>query len=225
MAGTAYAGAVDTDNLGATTIAMFLGQNRGTAPFSSNWNTSDRPSLLMDGVEVINGVRTADTQTDGSGSATEVAHAGATHVEMGAGGNWYDDLHILPRTALDFGNIITQVTNEYEIYNAYRSASVSLTTVNLGAVQPGVTTPEMTPTYVIEPSASAFDSTTTENSTGVGLGTIVKLEVVVSADGLPTFDGDIVFSGGGESVSLRVAGSRIVLMPMIYESPVKETLE
>jgi len=223
MAGTAYAGSVDSVGLSASVLGLLIGQNRGTAPFGSRWNTTDRPAIAVL-PDLISGAPTVDTQTDGQAS-TENEYAGVQSVLAGAGADWYEDLHILPRTALDFGNLITEVTEEYEIYNAYRATDISLTTVDLTAVQPGITTPEMTPVYVVEAQTSAFDSSTTDNSGGSGLGTIVKLEVVAASDGLPSFDSDITFSGGGEEVSLTISGSRIVLMPMIYESPLVETLE
>lgn len=142
---------------------------------------------------------------------------------------WWEDLHILPRAKIEFGNLITQVESEYEIYNSYRDGTlIGLDSINATAVQPGVTLPEMTATYSIEAQTSALNTSTTGQTTAgaVGsLGTLVKLKVVAATDGLSSFDGTITFADvGTETVTLDVSGARIVLIPMEYEAPVNETL-
>lgn len=224
MAGTSYAGAVDSANLALNDLGLFIGLNRGTAPFGSRWNTTNRPAIAADLGGLISGPPTVDTLTDGQ-TSTENTYAGTTDDAVAAGIDWYEDLHILPRTTIDFGNIITQAEDEYEIYNAYRGTSIALDSIDESAVDPGIDLPEMTATYTIEPSASAFDSTTTANDGGTGLGTIVKLKVQALTDGIAVFDGDITFEDSGtELVTLGVSGSRIVFVPMEYEQGVRETL-
>jgi hypothetical protein len=222
MAGVSYAGATH-NRLAVVDAPLFPGDFRGQTPFSNQ--TAGRPTPALIGA-VFAGVRTAATETDGFADS-DIAYAGTTDEQLGGGADWYEDLHVLPRTVIEFGNIITQVERVYEIYNAYRSTTIGLNGIDATSVQPGVTLPEMVATYSVPPQTSALHSTTTGNTTGIGLGTIVKLKVVAANEGLPRFDGFITFedTGTGELVSIRVTGSRLVMIPMIYEAPVTESLE
>lgn len=232
MAGAAHPGISAPSSLAYTSdvVSSFasIGQFAGNIAFFQ-W-VAGKPEVAgglgdLEGA----GVRVAATHTDGDGAAGVVAYAGAFDEQLGVGADFYEDLHILPRfpTTIEFGNIITQVEDAYEIYNAHRTLTVALNDIDATAVQPGITLPEMVATYQIPPQSSALNSATTDNSTGIGLATIVKLKVVAANEGLPTFDGFITFTdtGSGETVLLRVTGSRIVLIPMVYEAPLTETLE
>ena len=68
-----------------------------------------------------------------------------------------------------------------------------------------------------------LDPTSTDNSGGVGLGTLVKTKVQALQDGLPIFDTTIEFDTDQNDVDILVAGTRIVFLPMEYETNVKET--
>jgi len=138
---------------------------------------------------------------------------------------WFEKVHILPRTKIEFGNIITQKTDQYEVYNALRSADVTTNSLT-NNVSPGVTFPDESLPEVIESQSSALDSTTTgQTSIPQALGTMVQRDVVASQDGLPIFDSNVVFNmSAGNDVELLLSGQRLVLMPMEYEAPVGEML-
>ena len=137
---------------------------------------------------------------------------------------WFDRVHALPRTKFEFGNIITLIEDEYEIYSAYRTADTTLTTIVNNAL-PGIELPGISAPLLVPHLTSILDATTTDNSGGTGLGTIVKTKIQATADGLPRFDTTIDFTfSTGDAPKLYVSGQRIVLIPTEYEAPVKETL-
>jgi len=137
--------------------------------------------------------------------------------------DWHERCHIMPRTKIEFGNIITLEQADYELFNGYRNQSTTVTTIT-NNVAPGVSLPNMTPPVTRGPEASFLDPTSTTQSTSA-LGTMVKLKVNAEEDGLPVFDGtiDFLFSTGDE-LSLSLSGTRVVFIPMEYEAPVVEEL-
>lgn len=139
--------------------------------------------------------------------------------------DWWDKVHILPRTKIDFGNIITQKQDEYELYNSHREDSVTLNSITNNA-SPGVELPDEGPPEVVPPQASLLDSGKTDNCGPLfQLGTMDKRDIIAEADGLPLFDTTIDFNmSSGQVAQLLVAGTRIVFFPFDYEAPVKETL-
>ncbi len=138
---------------------------------------------------------------------------------------WFELVHILPRAKIQFGNIITQQEADYEIYSAFRTTDVTLSSIT-DEVSPGVALPEQSPPEVVEAQSSMFAAATTDNcSDTLALASIIKLKVQALADGLPVFDGDVVFNfAAANDPVLSLSGQRIVLIPMEYEAPVKETL-
>ena len=139
--------------------------------------------------------------------------------------DWFEQMHILPRTKIEFGNIITQKQETYEIYSAFRNSSVTLDTI-VNNVLPGVSLPDESTPEVVPPQSSMLDAATTDNcGDAFVLGTIVPRDILALANGLPSFDASIDFTfDSGDTPQLLVSGSRIVLIPMEYEAPVKETL-
>lgn len=140
--------------------------------------------------------------------------------------DWFEQVHVLPRTKIDFANIITQQTNTYEMYSAYRTQSITLSGIVNNAL-PGIDLPDESTPEVVPPQSSMLDSATTDNcSDTFALATMVLREIVAEATGLSVFDTSLDFTfSSGDTPQLFVSGSRIVLIPMEYESPVKETLE
>lgn len=137
---------------------------------------------------------------------------------------WWDRIHILPRSKIDFGNIITQQQAEYEIYSAYRDADVTLSGI-VNNAEPGTDLPDEAPPEVVPAQSSMLDSTSTGNDGGSGLGTLVKRVFIAEAEGLPRFDTTVDFSfSSGELVQLLVAGQRVVVVPIVYEENHTEVL-
>lgn len=135
------------------------------------------------------------------------------------GNDWFERIHILPRAKIEFGNIVTTVTAEFEIFNAYRSTTSVLTafTNNAGA---GIEIPDLpTLPYSLPPLLSLLDPSSTP---------LVPVRLVVSAgpDGAPLFDGTLDFTfSTGDSPFLSVSGARIVLFSAQPESPATELWE
>lgn len=223
MAGTARAGAQDDQLAGACsdTFAPMLGMPGGTVPFGQWPSGLPTPQITPETGEA--GEHTADTEAS-AGSKVIADHAGSMDEVAGPGKDWFGDVHIMPRTEVQFGNIITQKDEEYEIYSAYCAVGITINSVDESAVDPGINLPGMTTPLVVPPGTSVLDASSTDNSSGTGLGSLVKLKVEALATGRPKFTGSILFSGSGELVSLVVSGSRIVFIPFEYEAGAVEIL-
>jgi len=179
-----------------------------------------------------------DTQSTGYTATTRTMGITSTPVDHGTVPSdpddatamkelWFEKVHILPRVKIEFGNIITQKDDQYEVYNALRDADITVASLT-NNVTPGVSFPDESTPEVIESQSSALDSTTgsqgnlTDPQT---LANMVQRDVLAEIDGLPVFDDSVVFNvTGGNDVQLLLSGTRLVLMPMEYEAPVRETL-
>lgn len=160
----------------------------------------------------------------GSGlSKVIVNHTGLTNNKLTFAGVWFERMHILPRAKIEFGNIITLVEDVFELYNAHRNSSETLLSIT-NNVAPGVVFPDVSPPVVVPALTSILDPSTTNNSGGAGLGTLVKTKVQALQDGLPTFDGDAIFVTTSNDPVLLMSGTRIVLIPYEFEVNVQETL-
>ena len=139
--------------------------------------------------------------------------------------DWWEKVHILPRAKIQFGIIITQQSEDYEIYSAFRTTDITLTSIVNNAL-PGVSLPDESPAELVPAQSSMLDAATTDNTgDAFVLGTEVLRSVIAEELGLPQFDTTIEFNfSSGDAPQLFVSGIRIVLMPMEYEAPVKETL-
>jgi hypothetical protein len=139
--------------------------------------------------------------------------------------DWWEKVHVLPRTEIAFGNIITQKQEDYEMYSAHREVSITLDSITNNAT-PGVSLPDESTPEVVPRQTSMLDAATTDNlSDTLALGTMVKREVIAAQNGLATFDTTLDFSfDSSDAPQLFISGTRIVLMPTQYEAPVKETL-
>lgn len=140
---------------------------------------------------------------------------GALHDFESVGFDWFGKVHILPRTKIAFGNIVTSQSRTYEIFSAWRS-DVTLTAItnNVGA---GVTLPDA-PTLpaTLYKFTSFLDASSTRLSK-------VKQTVDVSVDGAPTFDDTIDFLfDTGEEPFLALSGNRIALLTPQWENDMQE---
>jgi hypothetical protein len=163
----------------------------------------------------------------GGGGAKAVAAAVEGHLgedDIGPTTLWFEKLHALPRVPIEFGNIITDVTEEYEIYNAFRNTEVTVTSIVNGAT-PGLETTNVSTPVILPAQTSILDPATTDNTGGTGLGTITKTVLTATQDGLPTFDADVSFVSTENDVAISVTGTRIVLLTQQFEAPAQERLE
>jgi hypothetical protein len=126
--------------------------------------------------------------------------------------DWFERMHIVPRETIAFGNILTQVDENYQIFNAYRKDSITLTSI-VNNAQPGMEIPNVSAPLVVPPLTSILDPSSTFNPP-------VPVEDFIRAlqDGLPSFDTtiDFVFSDGA-TLSLYISGNRISVFPFAFD--------
>lgn len=121
------------------------------------------------------------------------------------GGDWFERVHIDPRS-IAYGNILTDVDTSVTIYNAYRSASRELTSVN-----------NPVPSGLILSGLPALPLTIPAQD-----GTSFILRATTS--GVAAFDSSISFVTDVLTISLSVSGQRVVLFPYRPDSPFREEL-
>jgi hypothetical protein len=123
-----------------------------------------------------------------------------------SGDTWYEIIHVFP-SLIEFGNILTTVTQTLTIYNADRFSSHSLDSFvnNVGNGTSITDLPSLPLTIEIQ---SGFE-----------------LTLEVTPDGPPTIDGTIDFVFDLYTVEVTLTGNRIVVYPFEPESPIGETLE
>jgi hypothetical protein len=230
MSGTSRNGTIDL--VSYSVAAPFIGRSVGIGLPFVQWEqgalfTSGSPSIqdALNFTTSTAGTRTNATQGTPT-TGTNVARVGSDREDAASyNQDWFEKVHLLPKTKIDFGNIITLVQASYLIHSAFRRTSVTLAVITNNGL-PGTNLPNMTAPLVLAPLETALDPTTTANGGGTTLGTLVQLKIQQLADGLPLFDTFIHFdfSPPANDVDLFFKGQRIVLMPMEYESPVSERL-
>ncbi len=201
----------------------------GTGLIFNQWSqdpTTRAPNITDLFPAHISGIRTAATQSTPGVPAAGTARVGSDDFDKCSlnAQDWFEAIHLLPKVKIEFGNIITLVEQTYEIYNAFRRTPETESAI-VNNVAPGVVLPDNTPPEILPPQTSLLDPSTTGQTTSA-LGTIVPSKVQAEQDGLPTFDSDIIFQflPVANDVTLLLSGSRIALLPFIYEFGTKESL-
>ena len=232
MAGSSVNGVIDLTTF--STAARLEGVTQGIGVPFVQWELGNggAPGLEDVGAFRISagGAATA-SESAGTASVPEAIAGQIAYSDVaGFGQDWFERIHILPRTKVDFGNIITLVEEPYQIHSAFRSTNVTLSSITNNA-SPGTQFPNLTVPTTVYPLETLVDTTSTTNDSGAfsnldWLGVLVKLKMQATQDGLPIFDTDIVFefSAPANDVELLVKGQRLVLLPQVYESPATETL-
>lgn len=139
--------------------------------------------------------------------------------QMTPGLDWWERLHLLPRAGLNFGNIVSTVTKRFELFNAFRHASVSIVAVTNHAV-PGTQLPDLPAVpFSLGPMQSLLDPTST-------LLAPLGEQMQALRDGIARFDTTVDFTADtGQMLFLRVQGNRIALLPSVFDGEVLELLE
>lgn len=206
------------DYAGATDLGVYiLVDGRLDAPDFSQPNVGETGGTLT----VL-----GDTQAAGNfefvsqkGTPPLNDYVGEVKEEWSMGLDWFEKVHLVPRSKLTFGNIITEQELTFELYNAHRLLSVNFQAFvnNAGT---GLTVPDLPTPVVLFPTQSSFlDPTTTRLSP-------VLLPVVAARDGVPSFDTTLDFTfDSGELLMLGVSGNRIALITAQPHVPVREILE
>ncbi len=218
-------------------VSPLPGRTEGLhAPFPNHlFEAFEVPSIVAQGVQsaaFAGGASGAPHSTGSLLAAVPEVFVGNTGLE------WFEHVHVFPGSdaqnpsrlqgfAIDLGNILAQIDTEYEIYNALRRESVTLTAIDDSSVVPGIEEPEVAATDVISPQTSRLAAASTFNTDlTTGLGTPVRTVIRALLAGLPIFDGRIVFSfTPGNDVWIDIAGQRIALLTEEFELPVVESME
>jgi len=125
------------------------------------------------------------------------------------GGNWFEKVHIEPRTppALDFGNIISTQEKTFELFSAFRRQTVQLTTFtnNAGA---GILIPDLPSLPFPQPPFTSI-----LDPASIRLGPL-PLKVQATPDGPATFNNslDFLYNLGAGTLKLFIKGDRIALI-------------
>lgn len=130
----------------------------------------------------------------------------AGHVELDPGQHFLE--HVWTRPArIELGNIITTISREIEIYNAFRDDSKSMTAAAANA-GPGV----------------SFDGLPSLPATILAQ-TGLLFDVVITTEGPPSISGTLDFTVSGAALSIPITGNRVILLPYEPEIPIREVLE
>jgi len=153
---------------------------------------------------------TAGYLTTGFGTSNpSVNYVGHTELALGAGAEWFEKVHVIPR-AITLGNIITEEVFQVELFNAFKETTQEYASFanNADVGITDITDPAVTPPEDILPLRS------------------IVLDFNVASDGAPNIDGTLDFEFTGlYTAYLPVTGQRLVLFSFRPEVPVKETLE
>jgi hypothetical protein len=124
----------------------------------------------------------------------------------GIGDNWFNRLHIIPRT-LVLGNILTTITRQIDIYNAYLFEPHDINAfINNAGAGTSITNLPTLP-YSIPPQESLL------------------LTLEVTPDGAPTINSTLDFSTDEPYLlSIPIQGTRIVMFPFEPEAPLTERI-
>ena len=111
---------------------------------------------------------------------------------QGVGFDWFEKIHVKPQR-LDLGNVVSDLTELLELYNAYRIDPRQWTTFANNAGD-GITISNL-PTLPKEiPPSSSFE-----------------ISILISPDGPPNINGTLDFTFDVTSVSVPITGTRIIL--------------
>ena len=119
---------------------------------------------------------------------------------------WFEHVWSKPQR-IDLGNMLTTITREIEIYNAYREADRTVNSVTNNA-GPGISfigLPGL-PDTIVQQHSLIFD-------------------VQISTAGPPDIDGTIDIDMDTPDISIPITGTRVVMFPYAPESPLAEILE
>jgi len=121
---------------------------------------------------------------------------------------WYEVAHLIPRLVQDVGNLVTEQIIYCELYNADRTSAITVNTItdNLGA---GF--------QVIGVPSTPFDIASQDS---------LSFQIKVLQSGDPQIDGTYTLTlSTGETYTVSIIGSRIVLIPIRPEAPMREHLQ
>lgn len=120
---------------------------------------------------------------------------------------WFEHVHLIP-TSFDLGNVLSDLTREFIIYNGYRKTSQRISNIiEDDTIGIEVDYPAVSPLVLRQ--KNWFD-----------------VEVVIRLNGPPSVDGTVTFQWtSGEVLVLRITGSRVLVISLVPQVPIEEELE
>ena len=147
------------------------------------------------------------SETDESLPVLPIQDLDAVHQIPHQTDNWFEHLHLLPRLVQELGNVVSQQSFAIDLYNADRENSITITSIT-DNLDPGI--------EVTGVPATPFVIESQESMTAL---------CVISTTGGFNIDSDYTFHDeNGDDYTLYVTGSRIVLLPIRPETPMREHL-
>jgi len=143
--------------------------------------------------------------------------------ETSSGVDWFNKVHFLDRQVYNFGLVLSQKTDDYEVFNSWRQ-NVTFTALvnNIGS---SVTLPNLPTQPSTVTAFTSFLDPVSTHASGANKNK-TRLNLVVSKDGPPTFNNTIEWEfSTGDVATARLIGSRLSIIPAIYESDFEETWE
>ncbi|KKK60396.1 hypothetical protein LCGC14_3024790, partial [marine sediment metagenome] len=185
----------------------------------------------------------ADTAVDvtpltGSPPTPTLLASLCVETKLNVGEDWFEKIHIYPGGTVEnpnyqqdfkvlFGDILAQTDRPFEIFNAFRKNVATLTSLDLSAVVPGVTTPGTAALDTMGPLTSLLDiaASTFNVDLTTGLGTPALRDVRALQDGLARFDGPVTFNFDLQATAFDVSGARVAMILSDYSMPYSEVME
>lgn len=118
--------------------------------------------------------------------------------------DYYFRIHLIPK-AFDLGNVFSDQTRDFSVWNAYMTPKLLATLTSSGAEGMTLVEPVAVPSLV--PALKVLD-----------------YSLAIPLDGPATIDATYTWTFNGESVTLSLVGSRVVSINVPFSSPAKETL-
>lgn len=192
-----------SDYAANTTVALDP-NNRGYVP-NQAVNLHDREYQ-----NVVSGALVPDTDENPaqwfSVSGSALVHDYAAAEDLSPSQYFFERIHYTPKV-IALGNVITTVTEEIEVYSAYRRVVRELTSATESA-GPGVS-------FIGLPALPAPLPTQTG----------IVFDVQVTTVGPATIDGTLDFVTDVASFSIIITGNRVVMFPFVPERGISETLQ
>lgn len=167
-------------------------------------NNGANRNWSMAGPMIMDGPLVGDQRQNTPIAADEQSWVGGSIID-GISVPWFEVAHLLPRIIQDMGNLVTEQTISCELYNADRRESITVVSITdhlgLGFTVIGVPTPPF--------NIASQDSL------------LFSIKVLQSGDLI--IDGDYTLTlSTGETYTIYIIGSRIVLLPIRPEAPLRE---
>lgn len=118
--------------------------------------------------------------------------------------DYYFRFHLIP-TSFELGNVFSDQTRTFKIWNAYPSQKILSMLTSTGAEGMTLVEPVSVPSVI--PALKVLD-----------------YSVLIPLDGPATIDASYTWTFGTETVSLSLVGSRVVSLNVPFSSPAKESL-